>query len=124
MRYGLLGPLEVVGDGGERLSLGGLRQRAVLAILLLHANQVVPSERLVEELWGEHVPPRATHTVQVFVSRLRKALGRYGDRLETRAPGYLIAVGGEELARRAVSACICRVAKDWMTEILKGPALP
>ena len=96
MRYGLLGPLEVQGDDGERVALGGLRQRALLAILLLRANEVVSTERLVNDLWGEGAPPQGAHTVQVFVSRLRKTLAPAGGRLETHAPGYMLVLDDED----------------------------
>ena len=75
MRVGMLGPLEVADDRGRQLVLGGRKQRSVLAILLLHRGEVVSTERLIDELWGERAPARATKTVQVYVSNLRKALG-------------------------------------------------
>ena len=84
LELGLLGPLEVRIDDGAPVALGGVRQRALLAVLALHANQVVSTDRLIDELWGEHPPSTAVHTVQVFVSRLRGALGLAGERLLTR----------------------------------------
>jgi DNA-binding SARP family transcriptional activator len=75
IEFRILGPLEVEHEG--RLApLGGTRQRAVLAILLLHRGEVVSMDRLVDELWGERSPDTATKTVQVYVSRLRKELGQ------------------------------------------------
>jgi YVTN family beta-propeller protein len=74
MEFRILGPLEALGDGRER-PLGGARQRAVLAILLLHRGESVSVDRIVDELWGGRPPETATKTVQVYVSRLRKALG-------------------------------------------------
>ena len=65
MRFGILGPFEVADDEGRDLALGGPKQRAVLAILLLHAGEVVPSDRLIDELWGERPPATAAKTVQV-----------------------------------------------------------
>jgi len=94
--FGILGPFEVR-LGGQPVPLGGLRQRALLVVLVLHANQVVSTDRLVDQLWGEQPPARATHTVQVFVSRLRSALASAGDRLLTRPPGYVLEVGVDEL---------------------------
>lgn len=94
---GVLGPFEVRVAGGDPLVLGGLRQRALLAILALDANVVVSTDRLIDLLWTESPPSTATHTVQVFVSRLRRALGSAGGRLVTRAPGYLLQVGADEL---------------------------
>lgn len=93
MDYRILGPLEVVDDGRE-VSLGGTKQRAVLACLLLRANQVVSNERLIDELWGDAPPPTAVKTIQVYVSRLRKELG---DRVGTRPPGYILRVDPSEL---------------------------
>ena len=73
MDFRLLGPLEVVEDDGS-LALGGVKQRSLLAILLLHANQVVSSDRLIDELWGGSPPATAAKSIQVYVSRLRKVL--------------------------------------------------
>jgi DNA-binding SARP family transcriptional activator/class 3 adenylate cyclase len=89
VRYGILGSL-TVWDGDLELSLGGPRQRALLAVLLLRANELVPTARLVDELWGERPPPTAVKTVQVYVSQLRKVLGEKA--IETRAAGYLLRV--------------------------------
>jgi predicted ATPase/DNA-binding SARP family transcriptional activator len=89
LEFRTLGPLEVSLD--ERaVELGGYRQRALLAALLLRANEVVSTDRLIEDVWGESAPPSAPNMVQVYVSRLRKALGR--DLLVTRPPGYLMLV--------------------------------
>ena len=97
LELGLLGPFEVRIDHGAPVALGGVRQRALLAVLGLHANQVVSTDRLIDELWGEHPPSTAVHTVQVFVSRLRGALGPAGDRLLTRPPGYVLELGADEI---------------------------
>ena len=69
----LLGPLEVR-DGGRPLHLGGMRQRSVLAILLLHAGEVVPADTLIEELWRDDPPADAASALQQHVSRLRRLL--------------------------------------------------
>ncbi len=95
MQYGLLGPLEVV-DGGRPLTLGGGKQRALLALLLLNANRVVAVDQIIDELWGENPPETAANAVQVHVASLRRVLepGRAGGAatavLVTRSPGYLI----------------------------------
>ena len=73
MEFRILGPLEVHGESGA-VALGAIKPRAVLAVLLLHPNEPVSAERLAVALWGEDVPSDATRTVQVYVSRLRKAL--------------------------------------------------
>ena len=73
MRFRILGPLDVEAEG-RAVALGGAKPRAVLAVLLLHANEPVSAERLALALWGEDAPAGAVKTVQVHVSRLRKAL--------------------------------------------------
>ena len=94
MEFRILGPLEIVGDGGENVVLRGNRERAVLALLLLSANRVVSAERLREDLWGDQPPEGATHALKVHLSRLRKSLREAGggEALVTRAPGYLVQV--------------------------------
>jgi DNA-binding SARP family transcriptional activator len=94
MQFRLLGPLEVVA-GGRRLELGGAKQRSLLASLLLRANQVVSTDRLIDELWGAAPPATAAKSVQVMVSRLRKMLGE--GRLATHAHGYALRVDVREL---------------------------
>jgi DNA-binding SARP family transcriptional activator len=89
MEFRILGPLEVA-EGGVPVALGAPKQRALLAVLLLHANEVVSAERLVDELWGEAPPARAAKLVQHYVSGLRKVLP--AGVLLTRAPGYLLRV--------------------------------
>src|SRR3712207_2610204 len=78
VEFRILGPLEVVGDRGTGVALGGSRERAVLTLLLLSANRVVSSEALADDLWGEHPPEGAAHALRVHVSRLRKALREAG----------------------------------------------
>jgi DNA-binding SARP family transcriptional activator len=94
MRVRILGPFQLE-EGGRRITIGGVRQRAVLASLLLHANEVVPSEQLLVELWGEDSPPSAANALQAAISRLRRALPP--GRLITRDPGYALRVFPEEL---------------------------
>src|SRR5919109_4011287 len=94
MEFRILGPLEV-SEEGRVLRLGGSKQRALLASLLLHANEVVSRDRLSDELWGASPPDTAPTALQVYVSQLRKALGR--DLILTQPPGYLIRVGDGEL---------------------------
>ena len=72
------------------LALGGGKQRALLAVLLLHANEVVSTDRLLDDLWGSSPPATAAKSIQVYVSRLRKELG--DGRLVTRPPGYVLRV--------------------------------
>src|SRR6187200_311069 len=94
MEFGVLGPLTVRRDGREE-PLGGPRQRSLLAMLLLCANEIVARDRLIDGLWGERPPPTAAHTLDNYASRLRKVVG--GERLERRAPGYLLRVEPGEL---------------------------
>jgi DNA-binding SARP family transcriptional activator len=89
MEFGILGPLDVR-DGDRTLPLAGARQRALLALLLLHANEVVSSDRILDALWPEGPPRSGTTAVQVLVSRLRASLGAGGERIVTRAPGYVL----------------------------------
>jgi DNA-binding SARP family transcriptional activator len=89
--FRLLGPLEVIGDGGLAVSVGAGRQRALLALLILRANELVASDRLVEELWGESPPPTAHRMLHNQVSALRRALGPDG-RLETQGSAYRLNV--------------------------------
>jgi DNA-binding SARP family transcriptional activator len=95
VEFRVLGPLEVLADG-RPLPITGEKQRALLALLLLHANQVVSSDSLLEELWGERQPAAGATALRVRVSQLRKAL-RQKDVLVTRAPGYLLRVEAGEL---------------------------
>ncbi len=101
MEFRILGPLEVRSDG-QPLDLGGTKQRSLLAVLLLHANQVVSQDRLVDALWEGDPPETAHKALQVYVSGLRKLLGK--ERLETRPPGYLLCVADDELD-------LCRFAR-------------
>jgi YVTN family beta-propeller protein len=98
MDFRMLGPLQVL-DGERVLDVGGGKQRSVLALLLLHANEVVSSDRLIDELWPpDEQPPSAAKIVQVHVSRLRKALDGAGEGvLLTRGHGYLLRVDPDEL---------------------------
>jgi DNA-binding SARP family transcriptional activator len=96
VEFKVLGPLEVL-DAGRALDLGAPQQRAVLAFLLLHANEIVSTERLAEALWPAGIPKTAAKAIQVYVSALRKALGGARDALETRGPGYVLRVGPGEL---------------------------
>jgi DNA-binding SARP family transcriptional activator len=84
MRYRILGPLEIDRDGVP-VGVPAAKQRTLLGALLLHRGEILSTERLVDELWGENPPATATKTIQVYVSQLRKLLGE--DAIETRPPG-------------------------------------
>jgi DNA-binding SARP family transcriptional activator len=95
VEFRVLGPLEVLDRDGP-IELGGPRQRALLAFLLVHANEVVAAERLIEELRSD--AESGASALQVAVSRLRKVL-RAEDRLLTQPPGYLLRVAPDECDR-------------------------
>jgi YVTN family beta-propeller protein len=98
MQFGLLGPVEVE-EEGRFIALGSAKQRALLAILLLHVNEVVSRDRLINDLWGERPPESAPHSLEVYVSRLRKTLQPDGGEslLVTRPGGYVLRLGSEQL---------------------------
>ena len=94
MGFAVLGPLEVSLDGGAG-SLGGRKQRTLLAMLLLHANEIVSRDQLIDALWGELPPPSAAASLDTYLYRLRKLLGH--DRLLREGRGYLLRVEPGEL---------------------------
>jgi DNA-binding NarL/FixJ family response regulator/DNA-binding SARP family transcriptional activator len=102
VEFRILGPLEVLEDG-RPVALGALKERVVLGVLLLHANEFVSRERLIDELWGAAPPPTARKAVNVYVSKLRKTLGRDGrDPIVTAAGGYRLVLDPDLLdAERA-----------------------
>jgi YVTN family beta-propeller protein len=138
MQFRLLGPVEVE-DDGRPLVLGSAKQRALLAILLLHANEVVSRDRLIDDLWGEQPPASAPHSLEVYVSRLRKTLQPDGAErmLVTRPGGYLLRLEPEQLdlrrferlfedGRRALADGKYERASERLAEALalwRGPAL-
>src|SRR5262245_48296584 len=138
MEFRVLGPIEVWSEG-RQLRLGGTKQRATLAVLLLNRNEVVSIDRLIEEVWNDDAPATAVKVVQVYVSQLRKALAGRGSEsvLVTRAPGYVLRVEADELdaqrferllaeGRRALGAGSPRLASRALLEGLalwRGPPL-
>ncbi|MBV9797678.1 MAG: winged helix-turn-helix domain-containing protein [Solirubrobacterales bacterium] len=102
IEFRLLGPLEVWRDG-RQLAVGGAKPRALLAILLLRAGRVVPTDELIDALWDEHPPERAANALQAHVSALRRALeperarGDVARVVVTRSPGYLLPLDGHVL---------------------------
>ena len=87
LRFGILGPLAAWGEDRE-IELGATKQRALLAVLLLHAGETMSKEQLVDALWGKQPPQRPAKEIQDYVSQLRKRLG--DGVLVTRAPGYAL----------------------------------
>jgi YVTN family beta-propeller protein len=140
VEFRVLGDLEVRRDG-EAVPVGPHQQRAVLAVLVLHAGELVPSERLIDELWGEHPPATAAKTLQVYISRLRRALTDgtkpSAEPIVTRERGYTLQVGSEQIdaqvfaalleqGRRAFAAGDVERAEDRFSEALtlwRGPPL-
>ena len=138
MEFLLLGPLEVRDSDGP-IPLGGAKQRALLASLLLHANEVLSRDRLIDGLWGAQPPATAAHTVETYVSRLRRALHDAGSdaALVTRAPGYLLRVDPQRLdltrfgrlagdGRRALAEANPELAAELLRQALalfRGPPL-
>ena len=118
LRYGVLGPLSVVRGDGIEVDLGPPKQRAVLGLLLLERGGVVPTDRMIDALWGASPPPSALASLQAYVSNLRRALRdeeRAMSPITRRAPGYALEIeagqidladfiGGARAARRAVDA--------------------
>jgi DNA-binding SARP family transcriptional activator len=117
MDFRILGPLEI-SEAGRPLPVVGGRQRALLAILLLHANEPVSSDRLIEDLWGEHPPEAARKSLQIHVSRLRKALGPGEGPVFTRPNGYLIRVRPGELDLE----CFEGLAEEGRDALARGDA--
>jgi DNA-binding SARP family transcriptional activator len=130
LEFRLLGPLEVLRDGVP-VDVPGQRQRAVLAILLLRARELVPTDRLVDEVWGEDAPRTAATSLQNAISQLRRRLGQ--ELVQTRAPGYVLNVDRdaidlnrfERLLRRARGEAAPERAATLREalELWRGPAL-
>lgn len=97
---GILGPLVVTIDGAE-VQLGGTKEKSVFVLLALRAGEVVSSDYLIDQLWGEEPPPSAANTLQTYVSRLRKVLHASGVQvLLTRRPGYLLEMADDDIDAR------------------------
>ena len=135
--FRILGPLEVW-HAGRRVDVAGARQRALLSVLLLQAGEVVSSDRLIDEVWGDDPPTAGATALRVRISQLRRSLGPVGELLVTRAPGYVMRLqtadqldlrrferlaeeGGEALARgdpRGAAETLRRALELW-----RGPPL-
>jgi DNA-binding SARP family transcriptional activator len=120
VEFRVLGPLEVL-EEGRSVALPGPKARAVLVLLLLDANRVVPLDRLVDGLWDETPPETATKTLQVYVSQLRKALG--AERIQTHARGYSVAAGPHELDAARFERLAGESRFDEALAVWRGPAL-
>jgi DNA-binding SARP family transcriptional activator len=137
VEFRILGPLEAVEDGNP-VALGTLKERLVLGVLLLHPNEFVSRERLIDDLWGDAPPPTAHKAVNVYLSKVRKALSIAGaDPITTASGGYRLHVEPEELdagrmqvlaaeARERVAQGEPKIAADRFREALslwRGPTL-
>jgi DNA-binding SARP family transcriptional activator len=130
LEFRILGPLEVR-DERAAIALGGPRQRALLVALLLRAGRVVPTEQLVDELYGEEPPKTATTSLQNAVVALRKVLG--ADVLVTRAPGYVLQIARDQIDAHRFESLIADARRASMAErrsllvhaldLWRGPAL-
>jgi predicted ATPase/DNA-binding SARP family transcriptional activator len=94
LEYRILGPVEVELEGGPPLSVKGKKPRALLALLILRRNEPVPTELLIEDLWGDKAPATAANTLQVYVSQLRKIVS---DRLTREGSAYRLRIDPDEL---------------------------
>ena len=113
MQFNILGPMEVR-SGGEPLDLGGPKQRAVLAVLVLSVGRVVSVDRIVDELWGDEPPARALGTLQAYVFNLRRVLepGRAprapATVLASQPPGYVLQVADDAVDANRFERSIAR----------------
>ena len=133
MEFGILGPLEVR-DSSGLVRVPGVKERALLVDLVVHAGRVVSADRLVEDLWGDEPPGHPANTLQGRVSALRRALGPGGSGLVvTSPPGYRLVVepgwvdaarfeGLLDQARRADGAEAARLLEEALG-LWRGPAL-
>ncbi len=124
MEFRILGPLEVI-ENGNPVALGTLKERLVLGVLLLHANEFVSRERLIDDLWGEAPPPTAHKAVNVYLSKVRKALSLAGaDPIRTASGGYRLHVEPEMLDASRMQVLIAEaqelVAKGELESAAEG----
>ena len=113
LEFRVLGPLEVI-RGQQRLPLGSPKQRALLGLLVVHANEPIPRERLIEELWGDAAPKTVNAVLSVYLSRLRRLLadGAGEQLLLTQAAGYVLSVPPEGLDARRFEALLERGGRE------------
>jgi DNA-binding SARP family transcriptional activator len=126
VEFRLLGSFDVLVDG-RSAQLGGAKQRALLAILAIHANEVLPSERLIDELWPGCAPESAVNTLQGYVSRLRKALDPDGSNgaepiIVFRSRGYVLTVPPEQIDSRRFERLVAEAETRAASGDAKGAA--
>src|SRR5262249_41384077 len=117
MEFRVLGPLEARHEG-RPVAISGSRQRALLAVLGLHAGEGGSADRLLDLLWGADPPAGGTATLRVRISQLRRSLAPGGDAIVTRAPGYLLRVEDERLDLRRFE----RLAREGEVALARGDA--
>jgi YVTN family beta-propeller protein len=120
MEFKILGPLEIVGEDGP-ITLHRGKEQALLSFMLLHPNEVLPSDHLIDELWDERPPATAPKILQNAVSQLRKALG--DGRLETRPPGYVFHLEPDELDLERFERLASEGRHDQALALWRGPPL-
>jgi DNA-binding SARP family transcriptional activator len=120
MEFRVLGPFEVL-EQERSVEVGGVKRRALLAILVLEANRVVSVDRLFDALWPEEPPRTAAKSLQVHIARLRKVLGR--DRISTRAGGYMLRVDEGELDLDRAERLVGEGRLSEALALWRGPAL-
>jgi len=108
MKVRLLGPIQVEGDGAELLATGGPKERALLAVLAVRANQAVPEDVLADALWGDELPQTPGRALQVVVSRVRRSLGSAGGALESHRGSWLLRLAEPELDVAVVDGLVRR----------------
>src|SRR5215471_5622266 len=120
MRFRILGSLEIEGDDGP-ITVHRGKEQALLAFMLLHPNELLPSERLIDELWDGRPPASAAKILQNAVSQLRKALG--DGRVETRPPGYVFHLQPDELDLRQFEELARAGRSQEALALWRGPPL-
>ena len=112
MRFGLLGTLAVWADNGRLAEVPEAKVRALLADLLIHLGRPVPADRLIDDLWGDHLPVYPAGALQLKVSRLRQALENAepgcGELVTFRSPGYLLRIGSDAADEHRFAALVER----------------
>ena len=127
MEFRILGPLEVA-EGDRQVLVGGAKERALLAILLVHTDEVVSTDRLIDELWGSDLPANPSNALQVVVSRLRRALEvasapHRRELLVTRKPGYVLDIDPEDLDARRFERLVEEARPIAATDHLRASSL-
>src|SRR5918996_1580054 len=128
VEFRILGPLEVVAED-RQVRVSGAKERALLAILLVHVGEVVSADRLIDELWGGELPANPSNTLQVVVSRLRKAMEgaqaseRWGELLVTRKPGYVLDVDPKDLDARRFEQLVDEAGQILVTDKVRASSL-